>query len=250
MDATAHSGIPVGQVPLALQSLCSELSHSGQLYLGKIATLIDEIAPRPGSLLYVYAKKLAIRVNGMEPVIFSAIDVTTHLQVAQVFLSLTTGAAISFVDFVSQSFPFVISQIRTSDEVPFHHAAGDQSHRDFSALLGERGVVHSIIPNKSEDALFSITSRLAFGAMSEGSIVSGSEQELQRELGHFLFFHNNYRSIPWLNGNTPLHKLKTFEGFAGIYTFSSNEEPQGGSGYRGTVSLVTKLPSSRVAREA
>jgi hypothetical protein len=110
--------------------------------------------------------------------------------------------------------------------------------------------MHSIIPGKSEDALFSITSRLAFGAMSEGSIVPGSAQELQRELGQFLFFHNNYRSIPWLDGNTPLQKLKTFEGFAALHTFSSNEEPRGGSGHRETKAPVQKVQPLRIFKEA
>jgi hypothetical protein len=250
LDATVQSGIPVNQVPLELQDLCSELSHSGQLYLRRIARLIDVIAPKPGSLLYLRANRLAIRVNGLNPVIFSAVDATTHLQVAQVYLGLTTAAAVSFVDFVSQSFPFRISQIRTSDEVPFHYSDGNQSRRDFSAMVGERGLVTSIIPLRSEDALFSITSRLVFGAMAKGSIVLRSELGLQKELEHFLFFHNNYRPIPWLDGNTPLQKLKSFEGFAGVHTFSSNEESQRGFGHPEIKAPDGKMQSLRALKRA
>ena len=217
--ATAHSEIPIREVPIGLQSLCTELSHSGQLYLGKIAVLIDELAPRPGSLLYVQAKKLTIRVNGLEPVIFSAVDATTHLQVAQVYLALTTAAAVSFFDFVAQSFPFRISQIRSRDEKPFHHPTCDQSCRDFTAMMGKKELVHSIIANPSHDVLLSLTSRLMFGGINEGSMVLTSEQDVQRELARFLLFHNNYRPIPWLEGRTPIQKLKSFNGFAGVHLF-------------------------------
>ncbi len=243
-SATAHSEIPVGEVPIGLQSLCTELSHSGQLYLRRIAALIDEIAPRPGSLLYLQAKKLAIRVNGLEPVVFSAIDVTTHLQVAQVYLALTTAAAVSFLDFVVQSFPFTISQIRSCGERPFHHPTSDQARRNFTAMMVKRGLVHSIIENPSHDALFSITSRLMFGGIIEGSMVLASEQELQRELAQFLLFHNNYRPIPWLEGKTPLQKLKSINGFAGIHLF----DPYGLAPANGGTNGLKNVPAMQRTR--
>lgn len=207
-----------------LRSLCTELTFTGRLYLERIAGAIDEVAPKPGLLVYVTARKLAIPLNGLDPVLFSAIDATTHLQVAQAYLSLTTAAAVSFLEFVAKSFPFPISQIRTPAQRPFDHSSGLLSSRDFSVLIGRQGYIHSLINDPSRDALFSITSRLQFGGIAEGSLVYISPRELQRELGQFLFFHNNYRSIPWLEGKTPVQKLKMFGGYSGVHTFSPHEE--------------------------
>lgn len=208
------------QTPKGIQSLCTKLSHTGQLYLQRITLAIDEVAPRPGTLVYITARKLAIPLNGLDAVVFSAIDACTLLQVAQAYHSLTT-AAVSFVEFVAKSFPFAFSQIRTPAERPFDNSTNPPSHRDFSALVGKRGYEHSLITDPSRDALFSITSKLLFGGISEGSLAHASAHELQKELSQFLFFHNNYRSIPWFGGKTPFQKLKTFQAFSKIYSFSA-----------------------------
>ncbi len=211
------------QTPKSIQSLCTELSHAGQLYLERIRLAIDEAAPRPGILVYVSVKKLAIPLNGLDAVVFSAIDACTLLQVAQGYHSLTTAAAASFVEFVAESFPFPLSQIRTPAERPFYNSTSPPSHGDFSVLIGNQGYIHSPISDSSRDALYSTMSKLLFSGISEGSLVPASSHELQRELGRFLLFHNNYRSLPWLGGKTPLQKLRTFEGFSRFHLFSPNE---------------------------
>lgn len=226
-----------------LQALCAGLSHTGKIYLDKIAAAINEVAPDPGLLVYVTARKLSIPLNGLDPVLFSAIDATTHLQVAQAYLSLTTAAAWSFIEFAAKSLPFPIIQIRTPVQRPFARLAEPLSTRDFSGLIGRLGCVHSLITDPQGDALLSVTSRLRFGGIEEGSLVCASSLELQRELGQFLFFHNNYRSIPWLEGKTPLQKLKTFERYGSLHSFSpmdagagskpaSQKGPAHGSGRR------------------
>lgn len=241
-DPMLNRGFADATIPVGFLSLCTELSHTAQLYLRKISLAIDEVAPRPGFLVYAQAKKLGVRLNGLDPIIFSAIDATTQLQVAQVYLAITTAAAVSFIDFVAQTFPFGISQIRTRDEKPFHNSSDGQSHRDFTAIMGQRGYVHSVIANPSQDALFSITSNSIFGGLCEGSIAHASEQELQRNVAHFLFFHNNYRSIPWLGGKTPLQKLKTFEGFAGIHSFDPYGLPRSNDG---DMHVPSRLPEAQ-----
>jgi hypothetical protein len=213
-----------GQVPVAFQSLCSELSRSGQLYLQQISAILNELAPRPGVLVYVYSRKLAVRLDGLEPIVFSAIDASTQLQVAQVHLAMTTAAALSFVDFAVRSFPFPIQQMRTRREVPFHNSASSKSRHDFAALMAQRDIIHSLTSDVPPDALASISSKLLFGGMAEGYTLRGSERELQHQLAQFLFFHNNHRSIPWLDGQSPLQKLKTFEGFPRIHSFNPHEE--------------------------
>lgn len=208
------------RTPKGIQSLCTELSHTGQLYLQRITLAINEVAPRPGTLVYFTARKLAIQLNGLDVVVYSAIDACTLLQVAQAYHSLTTAAAVSFVDFVAETFLFDLSQIRTPAERPFHNSTNPPCNRDFSVLIEKRGYIHSPITDPSQDALYATSSKLLFGGISEGALVHVSAQELQRELARFLFFHNNFRYVACLGGKTPLQKLRTFEGFDGIHSFS------------------------------
>jgi hypothetical protein len=217
---TAGSGIIGSRDPKDLENLCADLSRAGQANLQRIARTLGEFAPRPGFIVYLRAKPLTFRLNGLEPVVFSAIDYSTHLQLAQAYHSMTTAAAVLFVEYVTQNFPFRISQIKTPAERPFNNTAIHEPHRDFTAIIGERGLVHTLIEDPSRDPLASITSGLMFGGISEGTIGHLSTQELQRTLTDFIFSHNNFRYIPWLGGKTPLQKLKTFEGFSAIDTFT------------------------------
>jgi hypothetical protein len=208
-----------GLVPLRLEGLCDELNRTAQMRLEHVVATIDRLAPRPGVLVHVCAHRLAIRISGFEPVVFSAIDANTLLQVAQVYLTTTTAAAVSFLDFVKQSLPFEITCIVTSREKPFVNSKGPELQRDFSAMARQMGVTHTVMHAPMDDTLFVLTSKLTFGGISEGLIANTTEGELQRELAHFLFFHNNYRSVPWLGGKTPIQKLGSFDGFSPIDAF-------------------------------
>lgn len=213
--------------PVAFESLCMEPSHTGQVHLQRIASTIDRVAPSPGRVVYLHTTKLAMRLSGLQPVIFSAIDANTQMQVAQANFALTSAAALSFIDFVSHSFPFPISEIRTQKETPFHNPNDRRPHRDFPTLVAEWGHVHSFVESQSSDALFSITSKMVFGGLSVGLAFPASADELQRDLSRFLFFHNNFRFVPWLNGKTPIQKLRMFAGFEGIHSFSPRDEFEG-----------------------
>ncbi len=206
-----------------IHDLCADLSFAGRVVLDRIPRMIDEVAPTPGLVVYVTAKKLAIPLNGLNPVLFSAIDVNTHLQVSRAYLAPTTAAAVSFIEFAARKFPFKISLIRTQAQPPFRRMSGSDTSRDFSKLIGREGYVHSIIEERSRDALFSITSGLQFGGVADDTLVYALPQELHRELEQFLFFHNNYRPIPWLDGKTPVQKLRMFSQFTAIHTFSQEE---------------------------
>jgi hypothetical protein len=229
----------VFQIPKRFESLCKELTHAGRVYLDGLTLAIEAAAPRPGFLVYVQTKKLSIRLNGLEPVIFSAVDLNTHLQVAQVYLATTTAAAVDFVDFVARSFPFGISQIRTLSRAPFQAPPGADSGRDFASLMRERSLLHSVFTSPSNEVLFSLVSKLTFGGISEGSLACGNKEDMLKELSRFLFFHNNYRSLPWLGGKTPLQKLKAFRGFEEIHSF----DPYGASCYR-RVETSSPLPTA------
>ncbi len=226
---TSSIGFPAkqlvdGQIPVAVQGLCSELSRTGQLYVRQISAFIDELAPSPGSLVYVHVNDLGVQLDGLEPAVFSAIDACTNLQVAQIHLASTVGGMLSFVDFIGRHFPFAIQQIRTVRESPFCGVAGRGDRYDFRAMVAKRGILHTFVADKSSDALYSITSRLLFSKMTEGTNGRASEREHYRALAQFLLYHNNYRSIPWLDGNTPIQKLKSFDGFAYLHSFCPLED--------------------------
>ncbi|MCX6134932.1 MAG: hypothetical protein NTU47_14055 [Ignavibacteriales bacterium] len=222
-----RSIVPDHPTPVALESICSELSHTGRLYLSRIASVIDQVAPSPGRIVHLHTTKLAMRLSGLQPVVFSAIDATTYLQVAQVNLAMTSAAALSFVEYVAHSFPFTISEIRTRKGMPFHNPNDHRPHRDFPALIGEQGYAHSFVENHSSDALFSITSKMQFRGSSADQNFPASAYELQRDLNQFLFFHNNFRFVPWLEGKTPIQKLKTFRNFQNVHSFGP---PDGSAG--------------------
>ncbi|MCX6135599.1 MAG: hypothetical protein NTU47_17465 [Ignavibacteriales bacterium] len=230
--------------PLAvrLEGLCRELTQTGEVQMQNIVSTLDEVAPKPGHLVFLRAKDLSMNVNGLQPVVFSAVDACTFLQVAQVYLAPTTAAAASFFDHALETFPFVVSHVRSRNQRPFYHAAGDRSYHEFSEIIEEKGCSHSIITKVSQDPLYGIADKFMFGGIVEGSIVGASEGELHRDLVHFLFFHNNCRSIPWLGGRTPLQKLAAFEGFAGWRSFDpfSNERVHnGGAGERRSAQFVS-----------
>jgi hypothetical protein len=222
-----------GQIPVVVQSFCSELSRTGQMYVRQISAFINEIAPNPGSVVYVHLSKLGGQVDGVEPAVFSAIDVCTDLQVAQIHLASTVGGLLSFVDVLIKQFPFPIQQIRTFRESPFCGTAGKGERHNFSAIVAQRGILHTVISDRSRDALHSITSRLLFSKMADGTNSCISEREHCRALAQFLLYHNNYRSIPWLDGNTPIQRLKTFSGFASLHSFCPMEEPNSYEGFPG-----------------
>ena len=70
--------------------------------MNSLAMMIETAAPRPGQLVFVDTKELSFRLNEFNPVVFSAIDVSTHLQVARLYLTSTAGSSVDFLDFIGQ----------------------------------------------------------------------------------------------------------------------------------------------------
>lgn len=210
--------------PVAFESLCAHLSQAGRQYLEGISNLINQVAPVPGRVVYLHTTDLRMRMSGLQPVVFSAIDATTQLQVAQANFTATSGAALSFVEFVMNSFPFPVVEIKTLRAAPFLNTETDRKHRDFPILMGERGYLHSFIDSSRNDALYSIASKMTFGEFTNGVAFPASPDELHRVLAQFLYFHNNFRFVPWLDGKTPIQKLRTFARYQGLHSFDPLDE--------------------------
>ncbi|MCX6142042.1 MAG: hypothetical protein NTZ35_02360 [Ignavibacteriales bacterium] len=198
------------------------LLERGQWGLGQAAqrpSIVDLVAPTPGFLVYLETSRLSNQVNEIEPLVFSAIDANTHLQIARLYLTASFASAIDFVEFVLSRFPFPVLQIRTSDEAPFYADSNLPTNQRFSAFLQAHMVHHSVMSRPLNDELYPHLSKFTFARMAAGSLNRISSDELMDGLSSYLLIHNNYRELPSLQGRTPLQKLHTFERFKPLYSF-------------------------------
>jgi hypothetical protein len=198
------------------------LSERGQLRLGQAIqrhSIVDLVAPTPGFLVYIESTRLSSQVNEVEPLVFSAIDANTHLQIARLYLTASFASAIDFVEFALSRFPFPVLQIRTNDQAPFYVSSNLPTNQRFSGFLQAHMVHHSIMSRPLNDELYPNLSKFSFARMAAGSLNKISSDELMDGLSSYLLIHNNYRELPSLQGRTPLEKLHTFGRFKQLYSF-------------------------------
>jgi hypothetical protein len=208
-----------GEKTLATTLAWPEPPLSGQRNTAQRRSIIDLVAPTPGFLVYVESSRLSNQVSEVEPLVFSAIDANTHLQIARLYLTESFASAIDFVEFVLSKFPFPVVQIRTADGSPFYASSNLPTRQRFSEFLQARMVHHSIMSRPLQDELYPHLSKFAFARMAAGSLNRISSDELMDGLTSYLLIHNNYRELPALQGRTPLQKLHTFERFKHLYSF-------------------------------
>lgn len=197
-------------------------SEFGQLGVGQVTRrrpIVDIVAPTPGFLVYVESSKISSEVNEIEPMVFSAIDANTHLQIARLYLTSSFASAIDFIEFALSRFPFPILQMRTSDAAPFYVSSSLPTRQRFSEFLQEHMVHHSVMNRPLHDELYPHLSKFTFARMAAGSLNKISSDELMEGLTSYLLIHNNYRELPALQGRTPLQKLHSFERFKQLYSF-------------------------------
>ncbi len=197
-------------------------SQPGQWGLGQRADhcpTVDLVAPTPGFLVYVESSRLSDQVNEIEPMVFTAIDANTHLQIARLYLTASYASAMDFVEFALSRFPFPVLQIRTSDEAPFYVNSNLPTRQRFSEFLQAHMVHHSVMSRPLHDELYPHLSKFTFARMAAGSLNRISSDELMEGLTSYLLIHNNYRELSSLQGRTPLQKLHSFERFKQLYSF-------------------------------
>jgi len=197
----------------------SELSKWGLGQAAQPRSIVDLVAPTPGFLVYVETSKLSNQINEIEPTVFSAIDASTHLQIARLYLTASFASAIDFLEFALSRFPFPILQIRTVDQAPFYVSSSLPTRQRFSEFLQARKVHHSVMSRPQQDELYPHLSKFTFARMAAGSLNRISSDELMDGLSSYLLIHNNYRELPSLQGRTPLQKLHSFERFKQLYSF-------------------------------
>lgn len=182
-------------------------------------SIADLVAPTPGFLVYVETSRLSNQINEIEPLVFSAIDANTHLQIARLYLTASFASAIDFVEFALSKFPFPVLQIRTVDQAPFYVHSNVSQRQRFSEFLQAHMVYHSVMNHPLNDELYPHLSKFTFARMAAGTLTRISSDELMEGLSSYLLIHNNYRELPTLQGRTPLQKLHTFERFKQLYSF-------------------------------
>lgn len=95
------------------------LEEAGNLQIRELMHSLQTMAPRPGSLVYLEPLLLEVRWNDLQPIVFRAIDVCTHLQIARIYHTATTASTVDFLQFAVEQFPFEINEIRTSPDPLF-----------------------------------------------------------------------------------------------------------------------------------
>lgn len=200
-------------------SIWSLLHQAAMSRMVDLIKAINEIAPEPGTLVYVEAKRLSYNWDGWRPILFSAVDVCTHLQIARMYLTPTHASAIDFLQFLVHHYPFQLKEIRTNGDPVFINPFSTQSEHQFTAEAKKIGIFHTIALDPMNHPIMRVITKYVFGGAFEGSVEETSEEKVITGFVNFLFFHNNYRSLASLGGLTPLQKLNSFQGFENIIWF-------------------------------
>jgi hypothetical protein len=180
---------------------------------------IERIAPRPGTKLFIEGRKLNCRWYGLQPMLFSAIDLCTHLQVARVYLTQTVASAVDFLDFLVASYPFVMREVYTPPDLWFCDPVVPQVIHRFSRECALRNMVHTVLSNPSQDVIIRRLRAYFYHSVLESSGGSESEQAIIPDLRNYLLVHNNFTALDTIAEQVPIEKLRTFSGFEGVEQF-------------------------------
>jgi len=191
----------------------------GEAKMARLASMLNRIAPKPGTLVYMDCANLPFKLGDLRPTVFSAFDTCTHIQIARIYLTDSFASAADFLDFTRRKLPFCMSKIKTAAKGPFWVDPLESPNQRFTSHLGAQGILHLVIPDRSQDDFFSVFDHLTFIHQAGSSNRSPSIPEIVGELIAYLHFHNNNRTLASLKGRTPLEKLKSFSGFEEIYSF-------------------------------
>jgi hypothetical protein len=191
----------------------------GEAKMARLASMLYRIAPKPGAVVYLDSANLPIQVGDMRPVVFSAFDACTHIQIARIYLTDSFASAADFLDFARRKLPFGISRIRTAAKNPFWVDPLASPNQRFTSHLEAQGILHMVVADRSQDDFFSVFDHLTFIHQAGSSHRSPAIPELVGELIAYLYFHNNNRTMASLKGKTPLEKLKLFPGYEEVLSF-------------------------------
>ncbi|MCI0706986.1 MAG: hypothetical protein L0Y80_05840 [Ignavibacteriae bacterium] len=195
------------------------LQSTAMTHMAELMATIHTLAPKPGSLVVLDVRPLPLQWDNWQPVLFSATDLCTHLQIARMYITCTPASAVDFLQFVMQRYPFSITEIRTGADPVFVNTASLQSKHLFTSEVKRHRIAHSVVLNTSEQPALHIASKYNYGGTLNATSDDSSKDTIMNGLVSFLFFHNNHRSLAPLGGLTPLQKLNSFAGYERISWF-------------------------------
>jgi len=187
--------------------------------VGDFEEAIERVAPRPGSKLYMEARRLNCRWYGLQPMLFSAIDLCSHLQVARVYLTQTVASAVDFLDFLVASYPFALREVYTPTDLWFCDPVVPQVIHRFSRECAIRNMVHTVLSNPSQDVIIRKLRAYFYHTLLESSEDGTSEQLMIPDLRNHLLVHNNFTALDTIAGQVPIEKLRTFSGYESLEQF-------------------------------
>lgn len=197
--------------------LWHSLQRAGINHLNELAKQISEISAQPGNLVLIHAYPFRV-ANDIQSILLSGMDVCTHLQLSRLYFLSSQAAAIDFLEFIVQEFPFDVAEVRTGTHVLFTDESIRQAEHRFTNAATRLGIHHSLTANVADSGILAIL-RTYFYARCLSGMQAGVEQSVLADIRRFLYFHNNHRSLLTLGGKTPIQMLRSFPQFNDIRVF-------------------------------
>lgn len=229
LGSLANPGGPSGPAHLSVSPGAPNISPNGwnvaasaggeRVRVRNFEEAIERVAPLPGSKLYMEARRLNCRWYGLQPMLFSAIDLCSHLQIARVYLTQTVGSAVDFLDFLVDSYPFAIREVYTPPDLWFCDPVVPQVIHRFSRACALRNMVHTVLSNPSQDIIIRKLRAYFYHTLLESSEEGTSEQLMIPDLRNHLLVHNNFTALDTIAGQVPIEKLRSYSAFESIEHF-------------------------------
>jgi len=202
----------------ARNPLWSFIYQAGLEHLESFMKELAAVAPLPGSLVFLQASSSGDSPYGRSPGLLSAIDARTHLQVSRLYMAASSGAVLDFAEYLLAALPFPVREIRTVVHPVFADSSVHREEHRITRALQDHGVLHTVIPNRGDPFLNHLRQYFFARPLPEGRNEDSVNDYIQ-ELRNYLYFHNNHRSFPLLNGRTPVQVLGAIDGFASPVAF-------------------------------
>jgi hypothetical protein len=150
-------------------------------------------------------------------------DVCTHLQLARFYFVSSLAATIDFFEFIVRAFPFPVTELRADHSRLLTSENARQFEHRFTLAAHRIGIRHTVKDLQGDD----VESRLQRYFFETGAGTRGTQEDdeaLLADLGQFLYFHNNHRSLPTLGGKTPVDTLRSFHSHHDLKVFDPAQE--------------------------
>lgn len=185
--------------------------------LKHIQSELHRIAPSPGALVLVNTQTIPRPHSTFDSLILSAMDACTHLQLARFYFVSSLAATIDFLEFAVNTFPFPITELRTDHTRLFSSDTARQVEHRFTLAAHRIGIRHSIRDLQGDTVESNLRQYFFEAALNRGT--QEDDEAILADVQKYLFFHNNHRSLPTLEGKTPVDKLRSFGTHRRMKTF-------------------------------